>query len=80
MRLEWINNDKVIVNYRVEFQTEFEHDHWNFVKQYKTLEQAQKGAIEFKNNSHKANKIRIVKYTQIIEIINTEYSEVYNDR
>ena len=52
MRLEWINNDKVIVNYRV----------------------------EFKNNSHNANKIRIVKYTQIIEIINTEYSEVYNDR
>lgn len=25
-------------------------------------------------------KIRIVKYTQIIEIINTEYSEINNDR
>ena len=51
MRLEWINNDKVIVNYIVEPQTEFERDHWNFIKQYKTLEQAQKRAAEFKNNS-----------------------------
>ena len=81
MRLEWINNDKVIVNYRVEFQTEFERDHWSFIKQYKTLEQAQNGVTEFKNNSYKnVTKIRIVKYTQIIEIINTEYSEVNNDR
>ena len=81
MRLEWINNDKVIVNYRVEFQTEFERDNWNFIKQYKTLEQAQNGVTEFKNNSNKnVTKIRIVKYTQIIEIINTEYSEINNDR
>ena len=81
MRLEWINNDKVIVNYRVEFQTEFERDNWNFIKQYKTLEQAQNGVTEFKNNSNKnVTKIRLVKYTQIIEIINTEYSEINNDR
>ena len=74
MRLEWINNDKVIVNYRVGFQTEFERDHWNFIKQYKTLEQAQSEVTEFKNNYNKTTKItkiRIVKYTQIIEIINT---------
>ena len=81
MRLEWINNDKVIVNYRVEIQTEYERDHCNFIKQYKTLEQAQSGVTEFKNNSNKnVTKIRIVKYTQIIEIINTEYSEINNDR
>ena len=81
MRLELINNDKVIVNYRVEFQTEFERDHSNFIKQYKTLEQAQNGVTEFKNHSNKnVTKIRIVKYTQIIEIINTEYSEINNDR
>ena len=80
MRLEWINNDKVIVNYRVEFQTEFERGHWNFIKQYKTLEQTQKRAAEFKNIYPKTTKIRIVKYTQIIEIINTEYSEINNDR
>lgn len=79
MRLEWINNDKVIVIYRVEFQTKFESDHWNFVKQYKTLEQAQKRATEFKSISPNTTKIRIVKYTQIIETISTEYGEVDND-
>ena len=78
MRLEWVNNDKVIVTYRVE-QTKFESDHWNFVMQYKTLEQAQKRAAEFKSISPKTTKVRIVKYTQIIEIINTEYGEVDND-
>ena len=78
MRLEWVNNDKVIVTYRVEFQTEFS-DHWNFVKQYKTLEQAQKKAAEFKSISPKTTKIRIVKYTQIIETVNTEYGEVDHD-
>ena len=50
MRLEWVNNDKVIVTYRVEFQTKFESSHWNFVKQYKTLEQAQK-SCEVRNKS-----------------------------
>lgn len=79
MRLEWVNNDKVIVTYRVEFQTEFESDHWNFVKQYKTFEQAQKRAAEFKCLTPNTTKVRIVKYTQIIEIINTEYGEVDHD-
>lgn len=79
MRLEWINNDKVIISYRVEFQTEFEHDHWNFVTQYKSLEQAQQKAAEFKNISPKTTKVRIVKYTQIIEIVNTEYGGAEDD-
>lgn len=79
MRLEWVNNDKVIVTYRVEFQTKFESDHWNFVKQYKTLEQAQKRAAEFKSISPNTTKIRVVKYTQTIEIINTENGEAKDD-
>lgn len=79
MRLEWINNDKVIITYMVEFQTEFESDHWNFIKQCKTFEQAQKRAAEFKFVSPKTTKVRIVKYTQVIEIINTEYDEVDHD-
>lgn len=79
MRLENVNEDKTVVSYRVEFQTEFS-DRWNFVKQFKSLAQAQKRAAEFKHISPNTTKIRIIKYIQITETINTEYGEVDHDR
>lgn len=78
MRLENVNEDKTVVSYRVEFQTEFS-DRWNFVKQFKSLAQAQKRAAEFMRISPKTTKIRVIKYTQITETINIEYGEVDRD-
>ena len=75
MRLEWINEDKTIVTYRVEFQTKFDSNHWNFVQQFKSLEQANNKAAEFRNISPNTTKVRVVKYTQIIETLSTEYGE-----
>jgi len=71
MRLEWINEDKTITSYRVEFQTEYESSHWSFMRQYKTFEDAQKKASEFAKVQPETTKIRIVKYTQIIETLET---------
>ena len=79
MRLEWVNEDKTIVTYRVEAQTKYENSHWNFVKQFKSLEQAQNKAAEFRGISPNTTKVRVVKYTQIIEILNTEYGEVEHE-
>lgn len=71
MRLEWYNEDKVIVTYRVEFQTKNENGHWNFVGHDKSLKKAQQRAFEFARISRETTKIRIVKYTQTIEILET---------
>lgn len=70
MRLEWYNEDKVIVTYRVEFQT-YESGPWNFVGHDKSLKKAQQRVFEFARISRKTTKIRIVKYTQTIEILET---------
>ena len=78
MRLENVNEDKTTIAYRVEFQVKGS-DRWNFIKQCKSLTQAQDRATEFKSISPKATKIRIVKYTQIIETVSTEYGEVSDD-
>lgn len=79
MKPEDKNEDKIIISYGVEFKTEFS-DHWNIVNQYKYITQAQMKAAEFKSISPKTTKIRIVKYIQITETINTEYGEVDHDR
>lgn len=70
MRLETYDEDKVIVTYRVEFSNEL-RGHWHFLVHDKSLKKAQQRAFEFARISRKTTKIRIVKYTQTIEILET---------
>lgn len=70
MRLETYNEDKVIVTYRVEFRT-YSGCLWNFLGHDKSLKKAQQRAFEFARISRETTQIRIVKYTQTIEILET---------
>lgn len=72
MRLEWCQDDKTIVNYRIESSMPKHGNHWRYHGQYKHFVDAQKYALGVASKLTEDYIIRIVKYTQNIEILETQ--------
>lgn len=72
MRLEWCQEDKTIVNYRIEFRCAKYTNRWNYHTQFKTLKDAQREALGLAKQLSEDNIIRVVRYTQTIEILETQ--------
>lgn len=72
MRLEWCQENKTIVNYRIEFRCAKYTNRWSYHHQYKTLKDAQIEALGLAKQLSEDNIIRVVRYTQIIEILDTQ--------